>query len=277
MNHADPTQNTVNLPIRRSLLGKLLLIMLLIGILPLIFNTVVSYTLAKNALGQTVTETEGVIENAQSAYLMNWANERTQDVVTLAGIARISSMDPETANEAIKQYYRAWGIYETIFLVGTDGLSIATSDDKPLNLSERDYVKEALQGKITLSEPLVSKASGNLVIVFAAPVRSKEGDIVGVIGETININSISQFLEKNRAGETSESYLVNQEGYFVTAPRFINEMKSAGLITDRAELVYQLQTQAGKEIQAGRAGQGRELIRTISERKSSGSMFGYPI
>jgi methyl-accepting chemotaxis protein len=256
MNHIDLTQNTVNLPIQRSLLGRLLLIMLLIGILPVLLNTVVSYTQAKNALGQSVTETQSIIENAQSAYLINWANERTQDVVTLAGIARISSMNPETANEAIKQYYRTWGIYETIFLTGTDGLSVVTSDDKPLDVSERDYFKDALIGRITLSEPLISKASGNLVIVFASPVRSKEGEIVGVIGETINVNTISQFLEKNRAGETAESYLVNQQGYFVTAPRFINEMKAAGLITDRAELAYQLQNQAGKEIQAGRSGQG---------------------
>ncbi len=193
MNHADPTQNTVNLPIRRSLLGKLLLIMLLIGMLPVLLNTVISYTLAKNALGQTVTESETIIQNAQTSYLLNWANERSQDIVTLAGIARISSMNPETANEAIKQYYRYWGIYETIFLTGTDGLSIVTSDDKALDVSEREYFKQALIGRITLSEPLVSKATGNLIIVFAAPVRSKEGDIVGVIGETINVNSISQF------------------------------------------------------------------------------------
>jgi len=193
MNHADPTQNTVNLPIRRSLLGKLLLIMLLIGMLPVLLNTVISYTLAKNALGQTVTESETIIQNAQTSYLLNWANERSQDIVTLAGIARISSMNPETANEAIKQYYRYWGIYETIFLTGTDGLSIVTSDDKALDVSEREYFKQALIGRITLSEPLVSKATGNLIIVFPAPVRSKEGDIVGVIGETINVNSISQF------------------------------------------------------------------------------------
>ena len=256
MSHSNLTLDTVNLPIQRSLLGRLLLIMLLIGILPVIFNTVISYSKAKNSLNQSVIEKESIVEQAQTSYLLNWVNERTQDVATLAGISRIASMNPETANEAIKQYYRSWGIYETIFLTGTDGISIVTSDDKPLNVSDREYFKQALIGRITLSDPLISKASGNLVIVFVSPVRSKEGDIVGVIGETIKLDALTQILSKNRAGETSESYLVNQQGYFVTAPRFLNEMKDAGMITDRAELVYQLQTQAGKELQAGRSGQG---------------------
>jgi len=256
MSNVNSTQNTVNISIRHSFLGRMLLIMLLIGILPVIFNTVVSYSLARNALSQSVVETQSIIEKYQSAYLLNWANERTQDIVTLAGIARISSMNPETANEAIKQYYRYWGIYETIFLTGVDGISIATSDDKPLDVSDRTYFKQALSGRVTLSEPIVSKATGNLIIVFASPIRSKGGEIVGVIGETVTLNSVTQFLAKNRTDETSESYLINQQGYFVTAPRFLEEMKAAGLITDHAELVYQLQTTASKELQAGRSGQG---------------------
>ena len=246
----------VNIPIHRSFLGKLLLLMLLIGILPVILNTVISYSLTKNALSQSVNEMQSLINKDKSDYLISWTYERTQDIVTLAGIARISSMNPETANEAIKQYYKYWGIYETIFLVGPDGVSIATSDDKPLNVSDRAYFKEALKGRVTLSEPVISKATGNLIIVFVSPVRSKGGEIVGVIGETITVKTITQILIKNRSGETSESYLVNQQGYFVTAPRFINEMKAAGLITDHPELVYQLQTTASRELQAGRSGEG---------------------
>ncbi len=246
----------LNIPIHRSFLGKLLLFMLLIGILPVLINAIVSYILAQNALNTATRETQKIIEADQSTYLLSWANERTQDIGTLAGIARISSMDPVTANEAIKQYFRYWGMYETIFLAGPDGKTIATSDDKPLDVSDRSYFSEALSGSVTLSEPLLSKASGHLVIVFASPVRSKSGDIVGVIGETVPLDTLAQLLDKNRSGLTSESYLVNQQGYFVTAPRFVNEMKTAGLITDRAELEYQLQTTASKELQAGKSGQG---------------------
>jgi methyl-accepting chemotaxis protein len=255
-NMGKNNEMVVNMPIHRSILGKLILTMLLIGILPVVFNAVLNYGLAKNALSESVNEMQSTIEKSQTTYLISWANERTQDVVTLAGIARISSMNPETANEAIKQYYRYWGIYETIFLAGPDGKSIATSDDKPLDISDRAYFKEALNGRVTLSDPIVSKATGNLILVFASPIRSKGGEIVGVIGEAITLNTVTQFLIKNRVGETSESYLINQQGYFVTAPRFADEMKTAGMFDVRPELEYQLQTIAGKELQAKKSGQG---------------------
>ena len=256
MNQNDSIETNVNIPIRRSFLGKLLFIMLLIGITPVIVNAVFNYSTARGALTESTNDIQDIIEKDQSAYILSWANERTQDITTLAGVARIASMDPETASAAIKQYHRLWGGYETIFLVGMDGVSIATSDDKPLNVFDRPYFKDAINGRVNMSEPIMSRATGNLILVFAAPVRSSGGLIVGVIGETIPVSSITQLLIKNRIGETSESYLINSDGYFVTTPRFVTEMKEAGMIEDRAELVYQLQTTASKEVRAGRSGQG---------------------
>ncbi|MBV5337910.1 MAG: HAMP domain-containing protein, partial [Deltaproteobacteria bacterium] len=67
---------------------------------------------------------------------------------------------------------------------------------------------------------------------------------------------ITQLLATNQTGKTSESYLINSEGYFVTTPRFVNEMKNSGMIVDDPELNYQLQTTASKELQATRSGSG---------------------
>jgi methyl-accepting chemotaxis protein len=234
---------------------KLTIIMLAIGILPVVIVVLVSYLQFQNALSQSVNDLQSVTQKSQSAYLLTWASERTQDMKTLAGVARISSMTPDTATIAIKQYFELWGIYETIFLAGTDGKSIASSDDQSYDLSERAYMKEALTGKSVQSDPLISKATGNVTIVFAEPVKSN-GTIVGVILATVPVDTIAKLLVEGRTSETSESYLVNQQGYLVTAPRFSDEMKKAGLFKNRPELEYQLQTTAGKDLQVGQSGQG---------------------
>lgn len=114
-------KNVVHIPLHRSFLGRLLFFMLLIGILPVVINAAISYNLAQKALDEATDEMQTIIEKDQTAYILAWANERNQDIVTLAGVARITSMNPETANEAIKQYYRLWGGYETIFLVDLRG------------------------------------------------------------------------------------------------------------------------------------------------------------
>jgi methyl-accepting chemotaxis protein len=256
MNRYESIETSVNLPIQRSFFGRLLFFMLLIGVIPVVGSALVSYSLARSALSQATSDTQNVVEKDQSAYILNWVIERTQDIQTLSGIARISSMNPQTADEAIKQYHRLWGRYETIFLTGMDGISIATSDDNPLDVSDRAYFIEAVSGRISISEPIVSRATGNIVIVFAAPVRSSDGYMLGVIGGTVPVSSITQLLIANQTGKTSESYLINSEGYFVTTPRFVNEMKNSGMIVDDPELNYQLQTTASKELQATRSGSG---------------------
>ena len=65
-------------------------------------------------------------------------------------------------------------------IVGTDGISIFDGND----YSDREYVRQAMEGNVFVSEPLISKVTGELSIMVAAPLYS-EGDfgksIVGVV------------------------------------------------------------------------------------------------
>ena len=60
MNQNDET--SVNIPIHRSFLGRLLFFMLLIGIFPIVVNAILSYSLARTALNQSVNEMQSIIE-----------------------------------------------------------------------------------------------------------------------------------------------------------------------------------------------------------------------
>ncbi len=255
MIHSNAVGAVSKLPLTRSLFGKLLFLMLAIGMIPAIVNSAFGYVQTQMDLQQTIKDVQEITEKDRTVYLLNWSVERKQDIETLAGVARIASLNPETAGPAIKQYHKMWGTYETIFLVGADGVSLATSDDNPLVLTDRAYFKDAMAGKISMSEALVSRASGNVVIVFSAPIIAK-GEIVGVVGATVPLGKITEMLAANRIGETADSYLINSQGYFITTPRFVDEMKTAGLFKVRPELEAKLETSAGKELLAGRSGAG---------------------
>jgi methyl-accepting chemotaxis protein len=232
---------------------KLLLFMLFIGLVPIIVSSVIVYTRTHAALTESVEQTQTLVEEQIINFLDTWAEERTQDVKTLAGIARINSMDPVTAKAAIDQYYKDWGIYETIFLTGTDKISIATNDGTTLDLSARAYMDEALAGNTAISEILISKATGNTIIVFAEPIK-KDGSVVGVVGVVVPVNKFQEILATAFTGETSDAYLINSQGYLVSAPRFTDDMKAAGLFKDRPELEVKLETEAATELMAGNSG-----------------------
>ncbi|MCE1255685.1 MAG: methyl-accepting chemotaxis protein [Anaerolineae bacterium] len=182
-----------------------------------------------------------------------WLNNRSKDINVVVGAARIRSMQPDQAKAAIDLYYKEWGIYETIFLVGLDGKSIATSDNQVYDLSDREYIRLALNGQANTSQPVFSKASGHAIIVVAAPVVS-ENKIVGAAGATINMDNIKNLLSDSMIGESGEAYLVNQEGYFITSSRFEDKLKAAGKIQNQSILEYKVDTEAIKNLQSGKSG-----------------------
>ena len=62
-------------------------------------------------------------------------------------------------------------------VIGLDGVSIFDGKD----YSDREYVQRAMQGEVYVSQPLVSKITGELSIMVAAPIYSGQNTIAGVV------------------------------------------------------------------------------------------------
>ncbi|MGB9591648.1 MAG: methyl-accepting chemotaxis protein, partial [Candidatus Kryptoniota bacterium] len=233
--------------------NKLLVSYLGLSLIPIILLSVVAFSQSTKAFKEKIN-----LQNFQAAdYIAQatttWLRDRMDNMITLAGTARVRSMDPVQASDAIQQYFKQWGIYETLFLADPKGDTIAISDNVARNVSDRAYFKQAMQGESVISEPLFSKATGNLIIVFAAPVYSND-KIVGIVGGTVPTDYIKNLLSKSWHGNTGDAYLINREGYFISPPRFTDQLKQKGMIKDRAELEMKIDTYAAQQAIAGKNG-----------------------
>lgn len=99
-------------------------------------------------------------------------------------------------------------------VIGLDGVSILDGND----YSDREYVQSAMKGEIAVSEPLVSKITGQLSIMVSAPIW--EGGVIGsrvagvvyfVPTETF-LNDIVTSLQISANGS---SYIINKSGYTI--------------------------------------------------------------
>lgn len=63
-------------------------------------------------------------------------------------------------------------------IIGMDGYSIFDGKD----YSDREYVQQAMQGNIFVSEPLISKITGELSIIVAAPLYAEGNPNSGIAG-----------------------------------------------------------------------------------------------
>ena len=96
-------------------------------------------------------------------------------------------------------------------IIGSDGYSIFDGKD----YSDREYVKQAMQGQVYVSEPLISKITGELSIMVAAPLYSDGNhgsSIVGVVYFVPPETFLNTIVSSIKIGESSRAYMINRAG-----------------------------------------------------------------
>ena len=96
-------------------------------------------------------------------------------------------------------------------VIDADGSSIFDGKD----YSDREYVKQAMQGNVYVSEPLISKVTGELSIMVAAPLYaggSHGGEIVGVVYFVPQETFLNDVVSSIQIGDNCRSYMINKSG-----------------------------------------------------------------
>lgn len=96
-------------------------------------------------------------------------------------------------------------------IVDADGISIFDGND----YSDREYVRQAMQGNVYVSEPLISKITGELSIMVAAPLYAggdHENAIVGVVYFVPHETFLNDIVSAIEVGENSRAYMINKSG-----------------------------------------------------------------
>ena len=93
-------------------------------------------------------------------------------------------------------------------VIGADGISIFDGND----YSDREYVQQAMQGNVYVSEPLISKITGELSIMVAAPLYSGQGKIAGVVYFVPPETFLNNIVSSIKLGENSRAYMINKNG-----------------------------------------------------------------
>ena len=96
-------------------------------------------------------------------------------------------------------------------VIGPEGISIFDGKD----YSDREYVRQAMAGNIYVSEPLISKITGELSIMVAAPLYangSREAGIVGVVYFVPSETFLNDIVSSIQIGDNCRAYMINKSG-----------------------------------------------------------------
>ncbi|KMY68576.1 hypothetical protein AAU61_02745 [Desulfocarbo indianensis] len=187
-----------------------------------------SFYNASGSLEKAYKEQVRSTADATAGQISSWLADRAVEIKLLAsnnmyGTATMASatMAHKVVSKELKSYREAKPYYEIFVLSDNVGILRAASDESVLDkitISDREYFKIAMQGKLNFSEPIMSKASGQPVVSIAAPIL--RGDTVtGVLLGVLDLSAFTgQFIDNLRVGQSGYVYLINHTGQVLAYP-----------------------------------------------------------
>jgi methyl-accepting chemotaxis protein len=139
-------------------------------------------------------------------------------MVVVAGTARVRTMDTSKAKDAVKQYFDQWGLYQNIGLYGLDGAALYRTDGNTFSIAGQPSLQRAIQDTPSISGPLRSAATGQMVLVVAAPVEV-DNKVAGVVSGEIPLSTLEGLLQLARLGSTGDVYLIDRNRAVLTVSR----------------------------------------------------------
>jgi len=146
-----------------------------------------------------------------AATISEFIHGRLADVRSMAenSIIRNSSLPVEQRLDELRAQLKL-DSYRRLSLADLDGNAVST-DGITLNVYDREYFQNALKGKPSVSDPIISRADGAIVIVFASPVF-ESGEVTGVLYVTYDADVISKIADDIRFSDRGYTFILNKNG-----------------------------------------------------------------
>jgi len=152
-----------------------------------------------------------------------WLMARKTEVATLANTPTVGQMEwPVAESYLIAQLTRNQDFSQFIQarLDGTYASTLMGQTSE--NIEDRLYFQAARNGEITVSDPIISRATDKLQVVIAAPIPTNRESPEGVIAGSITIDRLLEVVNQLQYGENSYAFALNSEGFPIIAPEAEN-------------------------------------------------------
>ncbi|MCM1023720.1 MAG: methyl-accepting chemotaxis protein [Prevotella sp.] len=195
----------------KSIGKKIVCIVVLLMFVSLLFLGVLSsylnYTSTMDMVEHDFRETAEVSANRISCELTSYIN-----IAKEMGV--ISELSDENVSQEEKQvilqsHAERYGL-QRCNLVDSVGRGIDGN-----NYSERDYFQNAMKGLSTVSSPLVSKVTGKLTVIVAAPLYSNgsaQGEPIGCVYVVPNEELLNDIMRTINISDNGAAYMIDKTG-----------------------------------------------------------------
>ncbi len=191
---------------------------------------VLEYKSTTSLLQQTMTET-ATLAAARVSKELNYYEAIAADTGMMNDLA--SANNGVTYKQSVINSRATMYNLERGNLLGTNGISAFDGN----NYSDRSYFKEAMQGNVSVSEPVISKVTGEMTIIIGAPLwqnGQKDTTVIGVVYFVPKETFLCDIMSTITISKSSEPLIVTKEGTLIASPN-VDDVKAGPNLLDMAK------------------------------------------
>lgn len=221
-----------------TLKSKLIIGGVVAAILPLIVVGLFAISKSSSAL-VSVSQGQAKLAAQNLATMVNHSMEQEiEKAQTMASEPLIQKMIQKITSESIENasleisaldsyfldiYEKIGKNYDFFFVTDSTGLVITDSAggkyrQQKMNLADRKYFQAAKSGNLIIGDPVISKASGEPVVVVAVPLKNNSNSFAGILGSVVKLTALSDQITQVKIGQTGYPFMVAKDGLFIAHP-----------------------------------------------------------
>ena len=210
----------------RSIKSKLLLAFTILMLVICFGLGLLSYSVAKDALVTKINDTLLDLSTEAARVVHESIKVQLNGLEVLAATDAISGNSTTDAQkmEILKKEAERSG-HLSITIVDASG-NAKTTNGETTNVKDMDYFIESIAGKSAVSDPVLSKISGDLIVFYSVPIKDQNNNITGVLAAVRDGNELSSITQSIRLDAGYSSYMINSSGTTIANANkeFVTEM-----------------------------------------------------
>ncbi|HEX9058824.1 MAG TPA: methyl-accepting chemotaxis protein [Clostridia bacterium] len=205
--------------LKLTLKVKLTILFLAVALVPLLSAVLFQTIYLQKITTKQIEINENTTSKSSSDMVNDWVNDKISQLSEIIKEhPEFQDLDKSKILPVIKVLHESDVDIDGCTFVDKTGYGINDSGID-MQLADRDYFKKIKETKApVVSDVLINESDGRQVIVVAVPILDKEGNFLGLINSTIDIDDIIKKMERVKSADTGYAYLTSQTGNIISYP-----------------------------------------------------------
>ncbi|KPJ73950.1 hypothetical protein AMJ52_02490, partial [candidate division TA06 bacterium DG_78] len=198
---------------------KNIIITLMLFLLPfIILFYIVNFEISRHVEDQVKQGLSYSVDvNARS--IKSFLDERKADLLSIAKLDITTVAEVNSVTAFFERFMTEKPWFDFIAVADPKGDIIFSTNHLKTNLYDRHYFKKSIQGDFYNSGIFYSDFLDTVAMIISSPLYNRYDRVIGVILASISLKTFYDLILDLRIGKTSEVFLVDEEGVFLSPSR----------------------------------------------------------